>query len=129
MTAPRSIFTDEWGGGGRPRCRVQDPQTWGANAIYDIIDGKLVFRSYYKLPAVQTDKENCVAHNGSMIPVPGRDLFVQAWYQGGLSISDFTDSSAPARDRLLRSRAGQRRSRDPGRLLVDLLVSRPDLRH
>jgi uncharacterized protein (DUF305 family) len=89
------IFTDEWGGGGRPRCRVQDPRTWGANAIYDIVDGQLVFRSYYKLPAAQTDKENCVAHNGSLIPVPGRDLFVQAWYQGGLSISDFTDSANP----------------------------------
>ena len=89
------IFTDEWGGGGRPRCRVQDPRTWGANAIYDIVDGELVFRSYYKLPAAQTDKENCVAHNGSLIPVPGRDLFVQAWYQGGLSISDFTDSARP----------------------------------
>ena len=87
------VFTDEWGGGGRPRCRVQDPKTWGANAIYDIVDGKLVFRSYYKLPAAQTDQENCVAHNGSLIPVPGRDIFVQAWYQGGLSISDFTDSS------------------------------------
>ena len=87
------IFTDEWGGGGRPRCRVQDPVTWGANAIYDIVDGKMEFRSYYKLPAAQTDLENCVAHNGSLIPVPGRDLFVQAWYQGGLSISDFTDSS------------------------------------
>ena len=89
------IFTDEWGGGGRPRCRVQDPATWGANAIYDIVDGKLVFRSYYKLPAAQTDLENCVAHNGSLLPVPGRDLFVQAWYQGGLSISDFTDSAKP----------------------------------
>lgn len=87
------VFTDEWGGGGRPRCRVQDPRTWGANAIYDIVDGELVFRSYYKLPAAQTDLENCVAHNGSLIPVPGRDLFVQAWYQGGVSISDFTDSS------------------------------------
>ena len=87
------VFTDEWGGGGRPRCRVQDPVTWGANAIYDIVDSKLVFRSYYKLPAAQTDQENCVAHNGSLIPVPGRDIFVQAWYQGGLSISDFTDSS------------------------------------
>jgi len=87
------VFTDEWGGGGRPRCRVQDPKTWGANAIYDIVDGQLVFRSYYKLPAAQTDQENCVAHNGSLIPVPGRDIFVQAWYQGGLSISDFTDSS------------------------------------
>lgn len=89
------VFTDEWGGGGRPRCRVQDPVTWGANAIYDIVDGKMVFRSYYKLPAPQTDLENCVAHNGSLVPVPGRDLFVQAWYQGGLSISDFTDSSRP----------------------------------
>ena len=88
------IFTDEWGGGGRPRCRVQDPQTWGANAIYDIVDGQMEFRSYYKLPAAQTDLENCVAHNGSLIPVPGRDLFVQAWYQGGISISDFTDSSS-----------------------------------
>jgi len=87
------VFTDEWGGGGRPRCRVQDPRTWGANAIYDIVDGRLVFRSYYKLPAAQTDLENCVAHNGSLVPVPGRDLFVQAWYQGGISISDFTDSS------------------------------------
>ena len=89
------IFTDEWGGGGRPRCRVQDPQTWGANAIFDIVDNRLVFRSYYKLPAAQTDLENCVAHNGSLVPVPGRDLFVQAWYQGGLSISDFTDSANP----------------------------------
>ncbi|MBU1384683.1 MAG: DUF305 domain-containing protein [Alphaproteobacteria bacterium] len=89
------VFTDEWGGGGRPRCRVQDPRTWGANAIYDIVDGELVFRSYYKLPAPQTDKENCVAHNGSLVPVPGRDLFVQAWYQGGISISDFTDSANP----------------------------------
>ena len=89
------VFTDEWGGGGRPRCRVQDPRTWGANAIYDVVDRELVFRSYYKLPAPQGDKENCVAHNGSLIPVPGRDLFVQAWYQGGISISDFTDSARP----------------------------------
>ena len=89
------IFTDEWGGGGRPRCRASDPMTWGANAIYDIVDGKLVFRSHYKMPAPQTDKENCVAHNGSIIPVPGRDLFVQAWYQGGLSVMDFTDSANP----------------------------------
>jgi uncharacterized protein (DUF305 family) len=90
------LFTDEWGGGGRPRCRVQDPMTWGANAIYDIVDGKkLEFRSYYKLPASQTAQENCVAHNGSIIPVPGRDIFVQAWYQGGISIMDFTDSANP----------------------------------
>ena len=89
------IFTDEWGGGGRPRCKASDPKTWGANAIYDIVDRKLVFRSHYKMPAPQTDKENCVAHNGSIVPVPGRDLFVQAWYQGGLSIMDFTDSASP----------------------------------
>lgn len=89
------IFTDEWGGGGRPRCRASDPMTWGANAIYDIVEGKLVFRAHYKMPAPQSDKENCVAHNGSIIPVPGRDLFVQAWYQGGLSVMDFTDSASP----------------------------------
>lgn len=89
------IFTDEWGGGGRPRCKASDPKTWGANAIYDIVDGKLVFRAHYKMPAPQTDKENCVAHNGSIIPVPGRDLFAQAWYQGGLSVMDFTDSANP----------------------------------
>jgi hypothetical protein len=89
------LFTDEWGGGSRPRCRTFDPLTWGADAIYDIVDGKLEFRSHYKLPAPQVEQENCVAHNGSIIPVPGRDIFAQAWYQGGLSIMDFTDSSNP----------------------------------
>lgn len=89
------IFTDEWGGGGRARCRASDPREWGADAIYDIVDGKLQFRSHFKLPAPQTDQENCVAHNGSLVPVPGRDIFVQAWYQGGISVIDFTDSSNP----------------------------------
>jgi len=89
------IFTDEWGGGGRPRCRASDPREWGANAIYDIVDGEMQFRSHYKLPAPQTDRENCVAHNGSIVPVPGRDIMVQAWYQGGISVFDFTDSSNP----------------------------------
>ncbi|WP_324072706.1 MAG: DUF305 domain-containing protein [Erythrobacter sp.] len=89
------VFTDEWGGGGRPRCKASDPKTWGANAIYDIVDGKLVFRAHYKMPAPQSDKENCVAHNGSIVPVPGRDLFAQAWYQGGISVMDFTDSANP----------------------------------
>ena len=89
------IFTDEWGGGGRPRCLAYDPLTWGADAIYDIVDGKLEFRSYYKMPAPQVEQENCVAHNGSIIPVPGRDIFVQAWYQGGVSVVDFTDSANP----------------------------------
>ena len=89
------IFTDEWGGGGRPRCRASDPREWGANAIYDIVDGRMEFRSHYKLPAPQTERENCVAHNGSLVPVPGRDIMVQAWYQGGISVFDFTDSSNP----------------------------------
>ena len=89
------LFTDEWGGGSRPRCRASDPATWGANAIYDIVDGELEFRSYFKLPAPQDEKENCVAHNGSLVPVPGRDIFAQAWYQGGLSLIDFTDSANP----------------------------------
>ncbi len=89
------LFTDEWGGGTRPRCRTYDPLTWGADAIYDIVDGKLAFRSHFKIPAPQGETENCVAHNGSIIPVPGRDIFVQAWYQGGLSIVDFTDSANP----------------------------------
>ena len=89
------VFTDEWGGGTRPRCRASDPRNYGANAIYDIVDSKLVFRSYYKIPAPQSVTENCVAHNGSVLPVPGRDVFVQAWYQGGMSVMDFTDSSKP----------------------------------
>ncbi len=89
------VFTDEWGGGGRPRCKAKDPKTWGANAIYDIVDGKLEFRSHYKMPGPQSDTENCVAHNGSIIPVPGRDIFVQSWYQGGISLMDFTDSANP----------------------------------
>ena len=89
------LFTDEWGGGTRARCRAYDPLDWGADAIYDIVDGKLAFKSYFKIPAPQLEQENCVAHNGAIVPVPGRDLFVQAWYQGGVSIIDFTDSSKP----------------------------------
>ena len=89
------LFTDEWGGGSRPRCRAYDPLTWGADAIYDIVDGKLVFKSHFKMPAPQGESENCVAHNGSIVPVPGRDIFVQAWYQGGVSVIDFTDSANP----------------------------------
>jgi hypothetical protein len=89
------IFTDEWGGGTRPRCRATDPITWGADAIFDIVDKKLKFAGYYKMPAPQTEQENCVAHNGSIVPVPGRDIMVQAWYQGGISMFDFTDSAHP----------------------------------
>jgi hypothetical protein len=89
------LYTDEWGGGSRPRCRAFDPLTWGADAIYDIVDGQLEFRAHFKMPAPQVEQENCVAHNGSIVPVPGRDIFVQAWYQGGISVVDFTDSANP----------------------------------
>ncbi|MBX3133503.1 MAG: hypothetical protein KF689_08990 [Gemmatimonadaceae bacterium] len=88
------IFTDEWGGGRGARCRATDPATWGANAIFGVRDRKMTLQGYYKLPVPQTDTENCVAHNGSLVPVPGRDLKVQAWYQGGLSLFDFTDPTA-----------------------------------
>ncbi|WP_263382239.1 LVIVD repeat-containing protein [Granulicella arctica] len=89
------VFTDEWGGGLGARCRPNDPNKWGADAIFHLKDDKLSLASYYKLPAAQGDTENCVAHNGSLIPVPGRDIEVQAWYQGGISIMDFTDASHP----------------------------------
>ena len=89
------VFTDEWGGGLGARCRANDPNVWGANAVFRLTDNKLSFASYYKLPAAQGDSENCVAHNGSLIPVPGRDIEVQAWYQGGISVMDFTDAEHP----------------------------------
>jgi hypothetical protein len=89
------VFTDEWGGGLGARCRQNDPNKWGADAIFRLKDDKLSFASYYKLPAAQGDTENCVAHNGSLIPVPGRDIEVQAWYQGGISVMDFTDPAQP----------------------------------
>jgi hypothetical protein len=89
------VFTDEWGGGLGPRCRANDPNKWGADAIFNLKDNKLSFANYYKMPAAQGDTENCVAHNGSLIPVPGRDIEVQAWYQGGVSIMDFTDPAKP----------------------------------
>ena len=89
------LFTDEWGGGGQPKCRADDPTEWGANAIFTLNDGTMDFASYYKLPAAQTTTENCVAHNGSLIPIPGRDVMVQAWYQGGISVFDWTDASNP----------------------------------
>ena len=89
------VFTDEWGGGGGPRCRATDPNVWGANSIFNLEANKLKFASYYKMPAAQTEQENCVAHNGSLIPVPGRDILVQAWYQGGISVMDFTDPQKP----------------------------------
>jgi hypothetical protein len=89
------LFTDEWGGGGQPRCRASDPMNWGADAIFNLKNGKLTLASYYKMPAPQTELENCVAHNGSLIPIPGRDVEVQSWYQGGVSIVDFTDITHP----------------------------------
>jgi hypothetical protein len=89
------VFTDEWGGGLGARCRPNDPNKWGADAIFRLNDEKLSFANYYKLPAAQSDTENCVAHNGSLIPVPGRDIEVQAWYQGGISVMDFTDPANP----------------------------------
>ena len=89
------VFTDEWGGGTSARCRVTDQPQWGADALFDIVDSSLQFASYYKLPVPQTVQENCVAHNGSIVPVPGRDIMVQAWYQGGISVIDFTDTANP----------------------------------
>jgi hypothetical protein len=89
------LFSDEWGGGGAPKCRASDPKEWGADAIFSIVNGKLKFDSYYKMSAPQTAQENCVAHNGSLIPIPGRDVMVQAWYQGGISVFDWTDGKNP----------------------------------
>jgi len=89
------LFSDEWGGGGQPKCRVTDKKEWGADAIFILADRKMQFQSYYKLPAPQTPQENCVAHNGSLIPIPGRDVMVQAWYQGGISVFDWTDAAHP----------------------------------
>jgi len=89
------VFTDEWGGGLQPRCRATDPIKWGADAIFTLKDNHLSLASYYKMPAAQTATENCVAHNGSLVPIPGRDVEVQAWYQGGISVMDFTDPAHP----------------------------------
>lgn len=89
------LFTDEWGGGTQPKCRATDPMEWGANAIFTVEKDSMAFKSYYKMPAAQTPQENCVAHNGSLIPVPGRDIMVQSWYQGGISIFDWTDPENP----------------------------------
>jgi len=89
------LFTDEWGGGTAPRCRSTDKYEWGADAIFGLSGDKMTFKSYYKMPAVQTSEENCVAHNGSLVPIPGRDVMVQGWYQGGVSVFDYTDISHP----------------------------------
>ncbi|HEU4632066.1 MAG TPA: hypothetical protein VFS08_20110 [Gemmatimonadaceae bacterium] len=89
------LFSDEWGGGSQPKCRASDPKDWGADAIFTVADRQMQFQSYYKMPAAQTSEENCVAHNGSLIPIPGRDVMVQAWYQGGISVFDWTDPKHP----------------------------------
>jgi hypothetical protein len=89
------LFSDEWGGGAAPRCRSTDKPEWGAAAIFTLENREMAFKSYYKLPAAQTPFENCVAHNGSLIPIPGRDVMVQAWYQGGISVFDWTDPAHP----------------------------------
>ncbi|HEY0529512.1 MAG TPA: hypothetical protein VGD02_11825 [Gemmatimonadaceae bacterium] len=89
------LFSDEWGGGGQPKCRATDRREWGADAIFTIVNNTLQFQNYYKLPAPQTSFENCVAHNGSLIPIPGRDVMVQSWYQGGVSVFDWTDARNP----------------------------------
>ena len=118
------IFTDEWGGGTAPRCRATDQLSWGANAIYEIVNRKLVFRSYYKMPAAQTNQENCVSHIPSLVPVLGRDIFVQAWYQGGASLVDFTNPSKPKEIGYF-DRGPIRPDDDvPRRPVVDVLVQR-----
>src|SRR5437762_7005670 len=89
------LFSDEWGGGMQPKCRSTDPREWGADAIFTLAGSSMNFQSYYKLPVPQTRVENCVAHNGSLIPIPGRDVMVQAWYQGGISLFDWTDPAHP----------------------------------
>ncbi|HEU5479302.1 MAG TPA: hypothetical protein VFU90_05685, partial [Candidatus Tumulicola sp.] len=91
----KMLFSDEWGGGGQPKCRATDPKDWGADAIFTITNNALHFQSYYKMPAPQTEMENCVAHHGSLIPIPGRDVMVQSWYQGGISVFDWTDAAHP----------------------------------
>ena len=127
------VFTDELGGGGGATCNATVGPNRGADAIYDIVgrgDSRtLVFRSYFKIPRTNTDTENCVAHNGSLIPVQGRDIMVQAWYQGGISVWDFTDSAQPGRDRLLGARAAlghrARSSAAPGRRTATTATSTP----
>jgi hypothetical protein len=89
------LFSDEWGGGSAPRCRATDKMEWGADAIFTLSNNTMTFKKYWKMPAAQTNQENCVAHNGSLIPIPGRDVMVQGWYQGGVSVFDWTDASNP----------------------------------
>ena len=116
------LFSDEWGGGSQPRCRDTDKPEWGANALFTIENNKMLFKSYYKMPAPQTSVENCVAHNGSLIPIPGREIMVQGWYQGGISVFDWTDPKVEEGDCLFRSRPGRSDAVDHRRIVVGLLV-------
>ncbi|MEJ1962137.1 MAG: hypothetical protein WDO56_11585 [Gammaproteobacteria bacterium] len=89
------VFGDEWGAGQEPHCRPSDPQLWGGDTTLTVANGKLVHQGYYKIPNNQGPTENCMAHNGNLIPIPGRDVIVQAWFQGGASVFDFTDPIHP----------------------------------
>jgi len=91
------IVTNEWGGGTSPMCQKDNMMEMGGNTIFSVSADKktLTQHAYYKLPVAQSAQENCVAHNGSPLPVPGRDVYVQAWYQGGISIMDFDDVDHP----------------------------------
>ena len=151
------VFTDEWGGGTSPMCQATSMMEMGGNTIahHRRDDKKYTQHAYFKIPTAQTAQENCVSHNGGLIPVPGRDIMVQGWYQGGVDVMDFTDPDHPfeigvLRPRLDRSAAGadvpQPRRRAPagrggGNTIggswgayywngLDLLVgARPRLRH
>jgi hypothetical protein len=90
------VYTDEWGGGTAPNCQATSMMEMGGNAILTIsADKKYTQHAYFKIPTAQSAQENCVSHNGGLIPVPGRDLMVQGWYQGGIDVSDFTDPDHP----------------------------------
>jgi hypothetical protein len=89
------VFTDEWGGGTSPRCRITDPLRLGGNTILSIENGRMTQHGYFKMLAAQEPTENCVSHNGGLVPVPGRDIMVQGWYQGGINVFDFTDPENP----------------------------------
>ena len=125
------IFTDEWGGGTSARCRATDQLEWGADSFYEVENGQMEFASYFKMPAVQTAQENCVAHNSSLVPVPGRDILVQAWYQGGLSLVDFTDAANPVEIGYFDRgpiNVPNPTGLEPRRAVVDVLVQRQRLR-
>jgi hypothetical protein len=89
------VFTDEWGGGTSPNCQATSMMEMGGNTTLTIDMGKYTQHAYFKLPTAQSPQENCVSHNGGLVPVPGRDIMVQGWYQGGVDVIDFTDPDHP----------------------------------